>query len=258
MATSHVLASGKSGRDHYESRYAGELDRQAEWLQRSAIQKADSVEELLTRNGIRPGHLLELGCGTGAILRELRRRKLARHYYGVDYSAEAIEYLQSTQPEVRCAVADITAGVRLFDRDSFDVVVCSHVLEHLEDPLPFLKSVRELRFAYLLVEVPLEDLALGRLKARFVDRSRHPAGHVQFFTRHSFLRLLDAGGFVALDERLYAPVLDRATIRFAYKASGMDRYVRKLVTEHYLPRLATPLWVRWYHAHFAVLCQTAG
>ena len=216
------------------------------------------MEELLGRNGIRPEHLLELGCGTGAILRELRRRRVARHYYGVDYSSEAIHYLKSALPEVRCAVADITTSARLFDRDAFDVAICRHVLEHLEDPLAFLRSVRRLRFGHLLVEVPLEDLAFGRLKALFVDRGKNPAGHVQFFTRRSFLELLAAAGLTARDERIYAPILDRDTIRFAYRASGMGRYARKLMTEHHLPRLATTMWVRWYHAPYAVFCQSTG
>lgn len=256
MATTHALASRKSGRDHYESRYASELGRQAEWLQRSAIQKADSVEKLLRNNGIRPEHLLELGCGTGAVLQELRRRRVAQHYYGVDYSTEAIQYLKSTQPEVECAVVDITANVRVFDPAAFDVAVCSHVIEHLEDPLPFLELVRRLRCAYLLVEVPLEDLPLGRLKARWVDRGHNRAGHVQFFTRPSFQRLLNAAGFTMRDELLYAPVLDRDTLRFAYAAGSKLRYARKLLTEHCLPRYTTPLWVRWYHAHYAVLCES--
>lgn len=258
MGILHVLASGRSGRDHYEARYADGLDRQAEWLARNAKQKADSVELLLGRNGIRPARLLELGCGTGAILQELQRRNVAGRYYGVDYSAGAIGYLKSTQPDVECAVADITAGVQLFGGKNFDVILCSHVLEHLEDPLAFLRLIRGFRFNYLLVEVPLENLAFGKLKVRFVDRGEHPAGHVQFFSRCSLLELMDAAGFAVRDARLYAPVLDRATLRFAYGGSSTGRHARKLITEHFGPRLVPRLWSRWYHAHYAVLCQGKG
>ena len=216
------------------------------------------MEWLLTGNKISPEHLVELGCGTGAVLGELRYRKLAMHYYGVDYSAEAIRYLKSTLPDVQCVAADISKNGCLFDRDSFDVVVCSHVIEHMEEPTAFLRSLRRFRFDYLVAEVPLEDLAFGRMKARFNDRSKDPAGHVQFYTRCSFLRLLRSAGYMVVYERIYAPFIDKATIRFAYGGKGRLRYLHKLLTEHHLPRLAPGWWLRWYHAHFAVLCQGSG
>ena len=227
-------------------------------MERTARQKADSVEQLLRRNDISPDSILELGCGTGAVLRELQNRRLARHLYGVDYSEEAIRHLKSSLPGVQCAVADITEDVWMFDQSAFDVVLCSHVLEHLETPLAILQAVKRLQFDHLLVEVPLEDLAFGRLKAVFIDRGRNPSGHVQFFIRRSLLQLLKAAQFTVIDKRLYVPLLDMETIRFAYRDNGLPRYLHKLLTEHIGPRFAPRLWSRWYHAHYAVLCQSTG
>lgn len=95
-----VLDSGRSGRDHYEAAYLDALERQAEWLCRGAGQKADSVERLLHRNRIKPESILELGCGTGAVIGELQQREVARHYYGIDYSAPAIDYLKTVFPTI--------------------------------------------------------------------------------------------------------------------------------------------------------------
>ena len=87
------------------------------------------------------------------------------------------------------------------------------------------------------------------------DRSKKPVGHVQFFTRRSFRELLTAAQYVIVDERLYAPCFDKETVQFAYAEKGTLRYTHKMLTEHYLPRLTAPLWARWYHAHYALLCR---
>lgn len=251
-----ALDSGRSGRDHYEATYLDAPERQAEWLRRSARQKADSVEQLLRRNRIRPESVLELGCGTGAVIGELQQRGLAQHYYGIDYSATAIAYLKTAFPNIQCAVADVMETPNVFDKDSFDVVICSHVIEHLEDPASFLQAIgRQFQFDYMVAEVPLEDLFFGRVKALLKDRSKNLSGHVQFFSRRSFLALITAMQYTVVDERVYAPCLDKKTLQFAYGEKGLLRYVGKVLTEHYLPKHTSRLWTKWYHAHYAVLCQ---
>jgi len=244
------------GRDHYNQTYQVELGKEAEWLQRTASNKADSVERLLDRNGIKPKRILELGCGTGAVLTELKRRKVADQYFGVDYSKEAIRYLSQRDPEVRCTVADITNTARPFDDvDCFDVVVLSHVIEHLENPLQFLRAIQRIKFGYLVAEVPLEDLWFGRIKARLKDRRDNPAGHVQFFHPTSFRSLLQKADFDIVSERTYAPVLDPATLRFAYHDQPLHTRGMKLFTERLLPLALQPVWTRLYHGHFAALCK---
>ena len=253
---SQTLTSGMKGRDHYNATYKQDLEREAEWLRRSATGKADSVACLLRRNGIKPKRILELGCGTGAVLSELKRRKVAEQYYGVDYSDEAIAYLSRYDPDVHCAVTDITENTYPFkDIDYFDVIIISHTIEHLEEPIPFLRAVNRMKFGYLVAEVPLEDLLLGKLKAMVKDRADNPAGHVQFFHRTSFRGLLRKADFEIVDEYLYPPVLDKSTLRFAYQEMPGRVQFQKLLTEHALPILLKPVWARLYHGHFAVLCR---
>ncbi len=106
------------------------------------------------------------------------------------------------------------------------------------------EAVYAIQFEYLVVEVPLEDLFFGKIKARLKDRSKNPAGHVQFFTRRSFRALLAATQYVIVDERLYAPHFDKETLRFAYGEQGSLRYLHKMLTEHYLPKYTALLWAR--------------
>ena len=249
------LASGKTGRDDYSEKYRHNIAFHSEWLRRGATQKADSVQLLMAQNDIKPDAILELGCGTGAVIGELQRRSLAQEYFGLDFSADAIKLMSETYPRVKGRVTDITVNPNPFERDAFDLVVLSHTIEHLEEPVPFLRSVSSIPFQGMIAEVPLEDLLFGRLKSRVNDRAKNSAGHVQFFTRESFKALLAEAGFKVIDERIYSPVFDRATINFAYRRQGLLKWAYKMLTERYLPLSLGSIWRNLYHAHYAVLCE---
>ncbi len=256
----HSLEPGLTGRDHYSSKYANSLERQAEWLRRGAKQKADSICILLNRNRLKPETILEVGSGTGALIAELQRRGVAQSYYAVDYSTEAIAFVKQNLPDVHSATGDIMKVdfARLFGRTEFDLVICSHVLEHLERPAQFLESLFDLKYESVVTEVPLENLIIGRIKGAFQDRGKHPAGHVQFFGKSDFLRLLSHAGLDIVDEYVYAPFFNKETVKFAYSDCGQLRRFAKMYTEHYLPRYCGTLWSKFYHAHMAVLCQLRG
>lgn len=244
-----------SGKEHYQHVYQHDLQDQAEWLRRGAIEKVNSIEQLLKRNHIRPKTLLELGCGTGAVIMECQRRGLAERYIAVDSSQEAIQYLSRNSAGIKAIVADITASESLLEE--CDVLVLTHVIEHLEEPLEFLQSLRGLQFSCLIAEVPLEDLLGGRLKALFSDRTRNAAGHVQFYTARSFEHLLSSSGFVIDDTRKYVPILDSDTIRLVCKMNGWGllRRIRIAVTARLVLPVLSPLWSRLYYAHYAAICR---
>jgi trans-aconitate methyltransferase len=246
-----------SARDHYEELYRTELGLEAEWLRYGACEKANSIELLLGRNGIRPRTILELGCGTGAVISECQRRGLASEFTAIDCSYEAIKHLQSQSAGIQCMVADIADPAFKLDQ-TFDVVVLSHVLEHLKQPLQVLRRiVNAVRFRHLIAEVPLENLLVLRLISAFRDRTRNPAGHVQFFTETSFRNLVSAAALEPADTRRYVPTLSSAMVKLVCHKDNLSplRAFIKWGTGLYMPRLLKPLWGRVYYAHYAVLCR---
>jgi SAM-dependent methyltransferase len=244
------------GRDYYRLLYQDGLKSEAEWFRRVAVDKVDSIEQLLKRNGVIPKNILELGSGTGAVIQQCQRRNLGTKYLAVDYAPEAIEYLRDHSEGIEAIQADITAP-DFYIHDPIDLLILSHVLEHLENPPEFLSAVkRSLRFKYAVIEVPLEDLFVPKMKSLLKDRTVNRSGHIQFFTMRTFERLISSSGFKIIDRRIYIPVLDMATIRFVSEKEGLSKshYLYKLFTNHYLPILLKPLWKKWNYAHHAVLC----
>jgi SAM-dependent methyltransferase len=245
-----------SGRDYYKSLYSSELDQEAEWLRRGAENKVDSIQTLLKSRSISPQTILELGCGTGAVICECRRRAVASRYIAVDYSPDAIGYLRSHAPEIEAIQADITApGFSM--PDPVDVVYLTHVIEHLDDPDAFLRgALRNLKFKYLIAEVPLEDLAAGKLKNLVRDRRVNVSGHVQFFTATSFERLLKAHGLKIIDRCRYVPFHSLETIRFLKEKDQLSPLgVSRMIASSVLTRALYPFWARLYYSHYAVLCS---
>jgi hypothetical protein len=151
---------------------------------------------------------------------------------------------------------DITSG-SFSVSGHFNVVVLSHVIEHLDEPRKMLAALRRIDYSYLIVEVPLEDLPLARMKGLLKDRTKNQAGHVQFFSAKSFIALLASAGLRPIESRRYVPKQTAERIRFMCQKNGwgIAKYWQSLATGRYLPLAFGPLWSRLYYSHLAVICR---
>ena len=116
---------------------------------------------------------LDFGGGDGKLLAPFV--DAGHDCYLVDYNTEPL-------PGVK-KLADTLDGVD----DTFDAIICSHVLEHVADPLGTLRDLRaRLRpGGRIYAEVPSEVW-------RGIPIERDPVTHVNFFTVASFGRRITA------------------------------------------------------------------
>jgi SAM-dependent methyltransferase len=142
------------------------------------------VERLLDRHPPPPGALvLDLGCGTGALLEPLRRR--GYRPLGLDVRPEGLASVRARDPDAWLVQAEAD---RLPLRDgSVDAVVALDVLEHVDDGRVLAEVARVLRPGGLLVaSVPAYRWLWSR---RDED-----AGHLRRYGRRELERALaDAG-----------------------------------------------------------------
>lgn len=129
--------------------------------------------------------VLDAGCGEGHLSEALKRRLPKSQIKGIDYSHDAIQYAQNNFGEVATfEQGDIHALP--FDDGSFDLVVCSQVLEHLTEPARALEELKRVARSYVLVSVPLEPyFKFFNDISRKLGISPNPE-HVQFWTRKTF------------------------------------------------------------------------
>jgi 2-polyprenyl-3-methyl-5-hydroxy-6-metoxy-1,4-benzoquinol methylase len=155
------------------------------------------IERLQMPTG-RPGHLLDVGCGTGTFLQVARRR--GWEVVGTELSHHGAD--TATKDGFRVHTGEVwEAGL---PPDMFDVVSCWHVIEHVTDPRRFLtECYRVMRpGGTLVLATPnLDDrifraaylLARGRRVRLFEPGEREL--HLFFFSASTLERLAREVGF---------------------------------------------------------------
>jgi SAM-dependent methyltransferase len=106
------------------------------------------------RDGLKPGYrVLEVGCGTGNVLRDLQKSAAGGTVIGMDLHLEGLRHAQRRVNPALLVRAD--AGHPPFSV-RFDVVGLFDVLEHLDDDVAVLRQLRELLSANgaLMLTVP--------------------------------------------------------------------------------------------------------
>ena len=146
--------------------------------------------------------VLDIGCGNGVVDWDVVTRTGA-FVTGVDRDAAAIAHAQAhyQHERLRFRVGDALA---LADGETFDVVVLSNVLEHLDQRVEFLRRVREkIEPRRLLVRVPLfeRDWRVP-LKAELgVDHRLDPT-HYTEYRESEFRDEIGRGGFEVVEAEI--------------------------------------------------------
>lgn len=223
------------------------------WRKEGARHKAKNIGAVC--DGLEVDSAIEIGCGTGAILRELMESKFARTYAGTDVSAAA---LGAARAELGSAyrggfVAD--AAALPVAAKKFSVAVLSHVLEHLQDPSH--AALEASRVAHFVVaEVPTEKVLTNWVRRKILRReydSIEEAGHVQFWSPKSFVHFLhDQCGFEILSLRRTAVSAQEDF----FGKMGLNRM--KPLVKHFLQAILPPFLRIWvFTTHTTVLCRPA-
>ncbi|MDA0767481.1 MAG: class I SAM-dependent methyltransferase [Verrucomicrobia bacterium] len=93
--------------------------------------------------------LLDYGCGRGETMDLAARRGMK--CVGTDLDPHCVELAEKFG---EAKVLDVEDPVGQFGENSFDVVVCFHVLEHVPRPLETLIQLRKIARKYVIVAVP--------------------------------------------------------------------------------------------------------
>ncbi len=181
----------------YDASYRGALQDSAflAWRELGARKKAENIVRVCQE--IKPVSLVEIGCGTGAVLRMLHAMNFAQEYYCIDVSFSAVRFVLNSCPDFAPRALVGSADALPFPDGAFSVAVLSHVLEHLDDPVSALRETSRIA-RFVVVEVPTEKVLSNVVRTKVLFRpyaSQADAGHVQFWSPASIAKFLtqDAG-----------------------------------------------------------------
>lgn len=172
--------------------------------------------------------ILDYGFGLGTLLTRLPRR---HEIYGVELSTEAIRNLNAFAKFLRRKVTLHQADSlnSCLPSHGFDLIFCSHVIEHIDDEGAALNRFNDLlrEDGWLLINVPINEV--------WVDPN-----HVRKYTRESAVLALSSCGFSAVS----AIEADRWTGWILHHEFVTPRWFKKPLFKAIRLLLGTlPVWV---------------
>jgi SAM-dependent methyltransferase len=136
--------------------------------------------------------VLEIGCGLGAIGKVFIENK--HSYLGVDLNDEYLSYGRREISGVDLKLINNFSDLRALNK-KFDLIIFSHVVEHLKNP----KEVLEIVESDLLKDDGLVYVEVPSLLRSLIDRNSVESfielPHVSYFTLHSLNNLMRSAGF---------------------------------------------------------------
>ena len=203
--------------------------------------------ESMYLDDVKPGRLLDVGCGDGRFLE--RMAAAGWLVEGVEVDRHAVDTARSRG----LAVHNGTLQSVGYGDGVFDAVTVDHVIEHVADPGGFLTECRRvLRPGGRLVVVTPNMSALGRRVFGCAWRDLDPPRHLFVASRHAL-------GLTALRAGLAGARIDTTWARAAIIFAGSVQIRR---TRRYDEQQRTPRWVGRAALLFAalerLLVSTAG
>jgi len=142
----------------------------------------------------KPNKILDVGCGEGETIVKLKQSKIGKTLEGIDNSQDALKIGRKIYPGINIKDGDI---YKLPYKDnSFDLVICTEVLEHLDNPKKALAELRRISSKYILLSVPNEPFFImaNFLRGKYIKRFGNHPEHINHWTNPGFKMFLRRNG----------------------------------------------------------------
>lgn len=166
--------------------------------------RMEYIEKLVVNKQI-----IHLGCADHIplIKEKIRRNKWfhkrlvesSRYCLGIDINREAIEYIKNELGYSDVLVADIQKNdlIKEISSQKWDYLIMGELLEHLDDPVDFLKTIKEKYspfISYLIVSAPnalrIENYYNSKKQLEVIN-----SDHRFWFTPYTLAKILYRAGF---------------------------------------------------------------
>lgn len=182
------------------------------WRTNAAKYKAKNIVELA--KAIPFDSVLEVGSGEGSILDWLSQWDFSKNLHAIEISQSGIDLIKAKNIKHLHDVL-LFDGYRIpYDDNHFDLVICSHVLEHVEHERVLLREIKRVS-RHQIFEVPIDF-------SMYVDKKiKHflAYGHINIYTPSLFRYLLKSENFQILKDKCY--LYDDEVLRHIHKGDRL-------------------------------------
>lgn len=140
---------------------------------------------------VKPQTVLDVGCGEGFTLNKLSQNKIGQELVGIDFLDTAIKIGKKIHPELTLKQGTIYEIP--FKDNSFDLVICTEVLEHLDDPQKALAELQRVTKGTCIISVPHEPffMAANFLRGKNISRWGNDIEHINHWSRNGIRNLIN-------------------------------------------------------------------
>lgn len=186
------------------------------------------------------GRLLEVGCASGGLLEYLQ--SLGWQTEGVEIDPVAVEQARLKKLQVRLGQLEDQG----YPHNHFDVIVMSHVIEHIHDPLELLRECRRIlkpNGRLVIITPNLESWGHQIFKSAWL--ALDPPRHLYLFTKQSLQALT-----IKADFKIRALKTEATGARWIYLASRAISSTGKITSnlpfpKHVRLQATIFLWLEW-------------
>ena len=173
------------------------------WLERKNRIACEIIDAVENHKKIKGARLLDIGSSYGFLLQQARDRGC--NAFGIEPEVHVSETTSVRDENVFTGTLQNYLDT---DYKPFEIIILSHVLEHVSDPVDFMLDVRKLLQPEGLVCVEVPNSTWAREFGRY-PYNTHSA-HLYYFTKKTLTTSLELSGF---DPVSTSYGLDGATVR---------------------------------------------
>ena len=139
-------------------------------------------------------NVLDVGCGEGVVTRYLVDSCPGiKTVVGVDLGLDRLKIAEGMNYTIKYFQGSIY-NLPFID-DSFDLVLSTEVLEHLEDPSKAISELRRVSKEYIIISVPYDFFfrLANILRLKYISNLGNPPRHIQHWNKRSFKHFISQG-----------------------------------------------------------------
>jgi ubiquinone/menaquinone biosynthesis C-methylase UbiE len=216
------------------------------WREIGAIDKSGHIRSLLGSWQSAIDSVLEVGCGTGAVLGQLKSANLGKRLVGIEIgTSERTKGRTGSEIEIY----GYDGHTIPFNDHEFDFVYATHVLEHVPHPRALLAEMRRVSRRFVFLEVPCELHFRSNIQS--LQKTLN-IGHINSYAPESFALVLETSGLRILRMKTY----DHSFAVHSF-SSSRPKAALKLAVRRALLKANMYLATRFFTYHCAALCEIA-
>jgi len=207
----------------YQEQYDASM---AEWRNIGAKYKAQNIVNLAKNISFK--NVLEVGAGEGSILNWLSEWNFSENLHGIEISESGIERIKGKNIKHLKEILLFDGYSIPYPDNHFDLVICSHVMEHVEHERVLLREIKRVS-KHQIFEVPIDF-------SFYVDKKlKHflSYGHINIYTPALFRFLLLSEGFEVVKDRCH--LYHSEVLKMTYKNNAVGLLKTKF--KHFLLKM---------------------